>query len=61
LRIERDENDVYFCEIELSNDAGFPDKVRVFLPNRVEVVMPVTSSVELNTAMHLGNLQTKEA
>ena len=47
LQVERQDNEVAFCEVELSNDTVLPDEVRVCLPNRVEVVIPVASPKDL--------------
>jgi len=47
LRIERDENEVSFCEVELGNTSAPENKVRVHLPNGIEVTVPIGSSQEL--------------
>ena len=51
LRIERKGNEVSFCELELSGEAISADEVRVCLPNRVEVVVPVTSLEALGSVL----------
>ncbi len=43
LRIEREDNEVSFCEVELGSDAVLADEVRICLPNQIEVVVPVPS------------------
>ncbi len=47
LRIEREKNEVSFCEVELGNASSSEDKVRVHLPNGIEVTVPVGSAKEL--------------
>jgi transposase-like protein len=47
LRIERDENEVSFCEVELENTTASENNVRVHLPNGIEVTVPVTSPESL--------------
>jgi len=47
LRIERDENEVSFCEVELENTSAPENTVRVYLPNGIEVIVPVTSPESL--------------
>lgn len=51
LRIEREDNEVSFCEVELSNDTVLPDEVRVCLPNRIVVVISVTSPEGLGSVL----------
>ena len=43
LRVEREENEVSFCEVEVRSEAVRADEVRVCLPNRVEVAVPLAS------------------
>ena len=43
LRIERDENEVSFCEVEVENTSTPENTVRVYLSNGIEVIVPVTS------------------
>jgi transposase-like protein len=43
LRIEREDNEMSFCEVALRSEAVWADEVRIRLPNQVEVVVPVTS------------------
>lgn len=47
LRIERDENEVSFCEVELGSVSSPDNKVRIHLPNGIEVIVPVDSPQEL--------------
>ena len=47
LRIERDEKEVSFCEVELGNTSAPENKVSVHLPNGIEVTVPVGSAKEL--------------
>lgn len=47
LRIERDENEVSFCEVELGNISAPENKVSVHLPNGIKVIVPVGSAKEL--------------
>ena len=47
LRIEREDSEVSFCEVELGNASSTEDKVRVHLPNGIEVTVPVGSAKEL--------------
>ena len=47
LRIERDENEVSFCEVELGSGSSPDNKVRVHLPNGIEVIVSVDSPQEL--------------
>jgi transposase-like protein len=47
LRIERDGNEVSFCEVELGDSSASENKIRVCLPNGIEVVVPVGSPQEL--------------
>ena len=47
LRIKRDENEVPFCEVELGNTSAPENKVRIHLPNGIEVAVPFGSSQEL--------------
>jgi transposase-like protein len=47
LRIEREDNEVSFCEVELGNTSASENNVRVHLPNGIEVIVPVGSSQEL--------------
>ncbi len=51
LRIERDENETSFCEVELSGEAVSVDEVRIRLPNRIEVVVPFASSAALGALL----------
>lgn len=50
LRLERQESEVSFCEVELGASARI-DEVRVRLPNRVEIVVPVTTSEQLGAVL----------
>ncbi|MDF7827013.1 hypothetical protein P4B35_23515, partial [Pontiellaceae bacterium B12227] len=47
LRIERHENEVSFCEVELGNTSAPENKVSVHLPTGIEVSVPVSSAKEL--------------
>ena len=47
LRIERDEKEVSFCEVELGNTSAPENNVSVHLPNGIEVTVPVGSAKEL--------------
>ena len=47
LRIEREENEVSFCEVEVENTSSPGNKVRVDLPNGIKVIVPIGSSQEL--------------
>ena len=47
LRIERDEKEVSFCEVELGNPSASENKIRVCLPNGIEVIVPAGSPQEL--------------
>jgi transposase-like protein len=47
LRIDRDEKEVSFCEVELGTTSAPENKVRVHLPNGIEVIVPVGSPQEL--------------
>ena len=47
LRIEREDNEVSFFEVELGNTSASENKVRVCLPNGIEVIVPVGSPLEL--------------
>ncbi len=47
LRIERDEKEVSFCEVELGNPSASENIIRVQLPNGIEVIVPVGSPQEL--------------
>ena len=40
LRIERGDNEVSFCEVDLDGKALQTDEVLIRLPNQVEVVVP---------------------
>lgn len=51
LRLERQEQEPSFCEVEVRPDAADPDEVRICLPNRVEVVVPVSSPKELGAVL----------
>ncbi|VGO19466.1 IS66 family insertion sequence element accessory protein TnpA [Pontiella sulfatireligans] len=51
LRIEREDNEVSFCEVELSREAVLADEVRIRLPNQIEVVIPIASSAGLGTVL----------
>jgi transposase-like protein len=51
LRIEREDNEVSFCEVELSSEAGSADEVRIRLPNRIEVVVSLASSAALGALL----------
>ncbi len=43
LRIEREDSEVSFCEVELGNSSAPENKVRVCLPNGIEVIVPACS------------------
>ena len=47
LRIERDDKEVSFCEVVLENPSASENKIRVCLPNGIEVIVPVKSPQEL--------------
>jgi len=47
LRIEREENGVSFCEVDLGNTSAPANKVSVHLPNGIEVTVPVGSAKAL--------------
>ena len=47
LRLERQDHDVSFCEVELRNDAPTNDELRICLPNGVDVMLKITSSENL--------------
>ena len=47
LRIERDEKEMSFCEVELGSVSSPDNKVRVHLPNGIEVIVSVDSPQEL--------------
>jgi len=51
LRLERQEQEPAFCEVELRPDAAEPDEVRICLPNRIEVMVPVASPKELGAVL----------
>lgn len=51
LRIEREDNEVSFCEVELSGEAVLADEVRIRLPNQIEVVVPLASSAALGALL----------
>lgn len=51
LRIEREDNEVSFCEVELGSEAVLADEVRIRLPNQIEVVVPISSSAGLGTVL----------
>ena len=51
LRIEREDDAVSFCEVELGSEAVLANKVRIYLPNKIEVVVPVASSAELGAVL----------
>jgi transposase-like protein len=55
LRIEREDREVSFCEVDLGGNTVSVDEVRVRLPNQVEVVVPVAS------LEHLGGLLREAA
>ena len=50
LRLERQENDVSFCEVELGASPRI-DEVRVCLSNRVEIMVPVATREQLGTVL----------
>ena len=47
LRIEREDNDVSFCEVDLGQAAAPENNVRVCLPNGVEIFLAAGSAKEL--------------
>ena len=47
LRIERDEREISFCEVELGSASASGKKVSVHFSNGIEVSVPVNSSQEL--------------
>jgi transposase-like protein len=47
LRIDREDSEVSFCEVELANTSVPANTIRVHLPNGIEVTVPVGSSQEL--------------
>ena len=47
LRIERDEKEGSFCEVELGKPSAPENKVCICLPNGIEVIVPVTSPESL--------------
>lgn len=47
LRLERDDNEVSFCEVEVARAAVRLDEVRVCLPNGIEIYVPVGAPQEL--------------
>jgi len=51
LRIEREDNEVSFCEVDLGGEALQTDEVRIRLPNQVEVVVPVPSLEKLGSLL----------
>jgi len=51
LRIERDENEVSFCEVEVGSTSSPENKVRVDLPNGIKVIVPIGSSQELGNLL----------
>ncbi|VGO19508.1 IS66 family insertion sequence element accessory protein TnpA [Pontiella sulfatireligans] len=51
LRIEREDNEVSFCEVALSGEAVLVDEVLIRLPNQVEVVVPVPSQEKLGSLL----------
>jgi transposase-like protein len=47
LRIERNEKEVPFCEVELERASSPESNVKLYLPNGIEMIVPVGSSKEL--------------
>lgn len=51
LRIERQENDVTFCEVEVQSGPPVADELRILLPNGVEVELSIPSLNELGAVL----------
>jgi transposase-like protein len=47
LRLERQEKEVSFCEVELPVNDSRGDELRIYLPNGVKVALHVASSTDL--------------
>jgi transposase-like protein len=51
LRLERDGNEVSFCEVEVGRGYVQLDEVRVCLPNGVEIFVPVGAPEQLGIVL----------
>lgn len=51
LRIERQENKVSFCEVDVQPGLPPADELRICLPNGIKVMLKITSLAELSTVL----------
>ncbi|VGO18106.1 IS66 family insertion sequence element accessory protein TnpA [Pontiella sulfatireligans] len=51
LRIERQESEVAFCEVEVQPGPPEIDELKIFLPNGIEVQLPIPSLNELGMVL----------
>lgn len=51
LRVEREESEVSFCEVEVQPEPSPVDELRIFLLNGIEVGLKISSLNELGTVL----------
>jgi transposase-like protein len=51
LRLERQEDEVSFCEMELQAGPPVAEELRIYLPNGIEVALKIASSEELGNIL----------
>ena len=47
LRVERQENEVSFCEIELQQDPAAVNELKIYLQNGIKVMLTIASAEDL--------------